>query len=69
MSSYNKQQSCVIYARQSSGKESESESVTMQIRKCRALAEKQKLNVIAHPLVLLIANPEISRPSQFAKLS
>ena len=46
MSSYNKQQSCVIYARQSSGKESESESVTMQIRKCRALAEKQKLTVI-----------------------
>ncbi len=37
----------VIYARQSSGKEEESESIAMQIEKCMELARKRKIEVIA----------------------
>lgn len=37
----------VIYARQSSGKEEDSESITMQIDKCMELALKRKIDVIA----------------------
>lgn len=36
----------VIYARQSSGSESASESIEVQIRNCMALAEKMNLELI-----------------------
>lgn len=36
----------VIYARQSSGKDEQSESIEMQVKKCRELAEKMHLDII-----------------------
>ena len=39
-------ESCVIYARQSSGKEEESESIEMQLRKCHELARKMGLQIV-----------------------
>lgn len=39
-------QKAVIYARQSSGKEEESESIAMQLELCRELAAKHGLNVV-----------------------
>ena len=36
----------VIYARQSSGKEEESESIALQIEMCRELARKHNIDVI-----------------------
>lgn len=39
-------ESCIIYARQSSGKEEESESIEMQLRKCNELARKMGLDIV-----------------------
>lgn len=41
-----KKEKCLIYARQSSGKEKESESIVMQLKNCRLLAAQKKLQII-----------------------
>lgn len=40
------QKSCFIYARQSSGKEEDSESIAMQLEKCRELARTQNYRIL-----------------------
>ena len=40
------QKKALIYARQSSGKEEESESIAMQISHCRELAQKNNIKVL-----------------------
>ncbi|MBR2426060.1 MAG: recombinase family protein [Lentisphaeria bacterium] len=41
-----KEKKCLIYARQSSGKESESESIAMQLKNCRQLAQQRGLQIV-----------------------
>ena len=41
-----KEEKCLIYARQSSGKEKESESIAMQLKNCRQLAEQKLLHIV-----------------------
>ncbi|MBO5307347.1 MAG: recombinase family protein [Lentisphaeria bacterium] len=43
---FSRAESCIIYARQSSGKEEDSESIEMQLRKCGELAQKMGLEVV-----------------------
>ena len=44
--SIKKEEKCLIYARQSSGKENESESIAMQLKNCRLLAEQKSLHIV-----------------------